>query len=93
MPDRLHHVIEGGGACEHFMSFQLSALSFFASSSCALWFTQFNPEGLFNRGSKIICKIQDTTPKALVNGSGQKEGAVITISAITGIYPGFMGRR
>jgi len=28
MPDRLHHVIEGGGACELFMSYQLSALSF-----------------------------------------------------------------
>jgi hypothetical protein len=46
-------------------NFELSAFSFFASSFYASWFTQFNPEGLFNRGSKIICKIQDTTPKTL----------------------------
>jgi len=29
------------------VDFTLSAFSFYA-----LWFTQFNPEGLFNRGSK-----------------------------------------
>jgi hypothetical protein len=45
MPDRLHHVIEGGGACEPFMSSQLRALSSYAFRLFAL---SFEPSASFS---------------------------------------------
>jgi hypothetical protein len=64
MPDRLHHVIEGGGACELFMSHQLSAISYVYSVKQAVRSLQFSWSSMMSK-YKIHHKVHNIIPSPL----------------------------